>query len=349
MRRKLLIVLGVIMMLGVVVLVLRWRHGDDAVGPTASVERGAIERIVVASGTVEPEHLVEVRPKVSGIIQRFQVDAGDRVTAGQVVAELDRDTLEAAVREARAVVHEAEVERDHAAIELQRREELFAHGVESKDVVDRLRAEHAGAGARLEHARATLDRLAQELAYATITAPIDGVVLERALNPGAAAASVASVTGGTVLMIIADTSQMHLLGVVDENEIARVKVGMEARIRTETYPDRTFAGRVRKIASIGDRKNNVTSFKVEVTVLEGIDALWPRMSGDADIVAEIHNDALIIPEAALRYHGNDVTVAVVEHASPAHVVARPVRLGISQKDRVEVLDGLREGDEVELQ
>ncbi len=348
MRRRWFIALGVVAVLLAVVAV-RFRGNDEAIGPTAAVESGSIERIVVASGTIEPEHLVEVRPKVSGIIQRFHVDAGDRVTVGKVVAELDRETLEAAVREARAVLHEAQVERDHAAVELKRKEDLFARGVESKDVLDRVRADHAGADARLDRTQATLDRLDQELAYATITAPIDGVVLQRDLNPGAAAASVASVTGGTVLMTIADTSQMHLLGVVDENEIARVRVGMEARIRTETYPDRLFAGRVRKIASIGDRKNNVTSFKVEVTVLEGIDVLWPRMSADADIVAEVHDNALILPEAALLYKGNDVMVEVVTHASPAQLAQRPVRVGISQKDRVEILDGLAAGDVVKLQ
>jgi HlyD family secretion protein len=330
-------------------LVIRLRGDGHEVGPTVTVERGAIERVVVASGTIEPEHLVEVRSKVSGIIQRFHVDAGDRVTAGQVVAELDRETLEAAVREARAVVHEAQVARDHAALELRRKEDLFGRGVESRDILDRVRAEHAGADARMDRARATLDRLEQELAYATITAPIDGVVLERDLNPGAAAASVASVTGGTVLMTIADTSMMHLLGVVDENEIARVRVGMETRIRTETYPDRLFPGRVRKIASIGNRKNNVTSFKVEVAVLDGIEALWPRMSADADIIAEVHEQALILPEAALVYKGNDVGVEVVEHDSDPKLVRRPVRVGISNHDRVEILDGVGEGEVVRLQ
>ena len=349
MRRGVLIALGVVLVLAAAAATVWWRRAEKPLGPTARAARGTIERIVVASGTIEPEHLVEVRSRVSGIIQRFHVDAGDRVSAGQVVAELDRETLEAAVREARAFVNEAEVERDHTALELRRRQELFSRGVESKDVLDRLRAQHAGASARVERARATLNRLEQELAYATITAPIDGVVLDRPLNPGAAAASVASVTGGTVLMIIADTSQMHLLGVVDENEIARVKVGMPARIRTETYPERTFAGRVRKLASIGDRKSNVTSFKIEVTVLDGIDALWPRMSGDADIVAEVRDNALLIPEAALRYQGNDVTVDVVTRSSAARVTTRPVQLGISQGDRVEVLDGVRPGEEVLLQ
>jgi len=348
MRRKALIAVVVIAVL-VGLVAARLRRSDDTVGPTARVERGTIERIVVASGTIEPEHLVEVRAKVSGIVQRFQVDAGDRVRAGQVIAELDRETLEAAVREARAVVHEAQVERDHAGVDLKRKEDLFNRGVESKDALDRTRADHDVAAARLDRAGATLDRLEQELAYATITAPIDGVVLERALNPGAAVASVASVTGGTVLMTIADTSQMHLLGVVDENEIARVRVGMSARIRTDTYPERIFAGRVRKIASIGDRKNNVTSFKVEVTVLDGVDALWPRMSADADIVAEVHDDALLLPEAALLYKGNDVLVEVVTHASPPQLTSRPVRVGISQNERVEVLDGVQAGDEVKLQ
>lgn len=348
MRRKLIIgLVGAALLLAV--LTLRWRDGGGPIGETVRVERGSIERIVVASGTIEPEHLVEVRSKVSGIIQRFHVDAGDRVTTGQVVAELDRDTLEAAVREARAVVREAEVQHDHAAVELKRKQDLFTRGVESRDALDQMHAEDGSASARLDRARATLDRLEQELAYATITAPIDGVVLQRDLNPGAAAASVASVTGGTVLMTIADTSQMHLLGIVDENEIARVRVGMPARIRTETYPDRLFPGRVRKIASLGDRKNNVTSFKVEVTVLEGIDALWPRMSADADIVAEVHDNALVLPEAALLYKGNDVMVEALAHASPARLRQQAVRVGISQKERVEILDGLAEGDVVKLQ
>jgi HlyD family secretion protein len=349
MRARVLFAVGAVTLLIAAAVVVRSRTHEDPIGPTATVERGPIERIVVASGTIEPEHLVEVRSKVSGIVQRFQVDAGDRVTAGQVVAELDREALEAGVREARAVVHEAEVACDHAGVDLRRKEDLFGRGVESKDVLDRTRADHAGAGARLERARATLDRLEQELAYATITAPIDGVVLERDLNPGAAVASVASVTGGTIVMTIADTTQMHLLGVVDENEIARVRVGMDARIRTETYPDRTFGGRVRKIASMGDRKNNVTSFKVEVTVLEGIDAMWPRMSADADIVAEVHDNALILPEAALLYKGNDIFVEVLERASRPRLAQRPVHVGISNHDRVEVVEGLAEGEVVKLQ
>jgi HlyD family secretion protein len=349
MRRAVFIVLAVAVLGAAAAAFVYFRNRDEGIGATARVERGEIERVVVASGTIEPEQLIEVRPKISGIVEHFLVDAGDRVKAGQVVAEIERETLEAAVREARAVVREAEVARDHAALELHRKADLFKRGVESEEALDRDRAEHSGAEARCARAQATLERLDQELAYATITAPIDGVVLRRDLDPGAAVASVAAVTGGTVLMVVADTSRMHLLGTVDENEIAGVSVGQEARIRAEAYPDEVFRGRVRKIASIGDRKDNVTSFQVEVDVLEGTERLWPRMSGDADIVVEVHRDVPIVPEAALRYDGDRVLVDVVEHASEPRSVARPVRVGILNGNRVEIVEGLAEGQEVKLQ
>jgi HlyD family secretion protein len=347
--RRVLLILVALAAIGGGVMWMGARGGDGDVGPTARAARGAIERVVVASGTIEPEHLVDVRSKVSGIVEQFHADAGDRVSAGQVIAELDRDTLEAAVREARAVVREAEVAREHAALELRRRTDLFGRGVEAKEVLDRMRMEDASADARLARARATLERLEQELAWATITAPIDGLVLRRDLNPGAAVASVATVTGGTVVMTIADTSDMHLLGTIDENEIAQVRVGQEARIRTDTYPERVFPGRVRKIASLGDRKENVTSFQVEITVLDGVDALWPRMSGDADVITDVHADAVTIPETALIYDGNATFVELVTRASRPQLERRAVRTGIFHGDRVEIVDGLGEGDEVKLQ
>ena len=158
-----------------------------------------------------------------------------------------------------------------------------------------------------------------------------------------------SVTGGTVLMTIADTAVLHVKGVVDENEIGRVRVGMPARIRTEAFPEATFAGRVRKIAPVGTRKNNVTSFTVEVTVLEGLDVLVPRMSADADIVAEVHEGALALPEAALVYEGEQAFVERVDPVSGGGAGRTAVRVGISQGDRMEILDGLAEGEAVRLQ
>jgi HlyD family secretion protein len=347
--RRAVLIIGLLVLAGAAVAYLRSRNRGEEIGATARVERGRIEHIVIASGTVEPEELVEVRPRISGIVEEFLVDAGDRVATGDVVARIERQALEAAVREAGAIVKEAEVARGLSARNLDRLSDLFRKGVESRERLDQVSSEHDVNTARLARSHATLDRLEQELAYATITAPIDGIVLQRDLDPGAAVASVASVTGGTVLMTIADTAEMHLLGIVDENEIAEVRVGMEARIRTESHPDRVFPGRVRKIASIGDRKDNVTSFKVEVAVLDGVDMLRPRMSADADIVVEVREGTLILPESTLLYEGNEIVVEAVERASEARLVRRPVKIGVSTGDRVEILDGIGEGDEVKLQ
>jgi HlyD family secretion protein len=345
--RRVFYIVGALLLGAAVIFFLRSRDGHEEIGATAKVERGRIERVVVASGTVEPEQMIEVRPRISGIVEEFLVEAGDRVRAGDVVARIERQTLEAAVREARAVVQEAEVARDLSARDLSRLNDLFRKGVESSERLDQVNSNHQGAAARLARAQATLDRLDQELAYATITAPIDGVVAATSIREPRRRRF--AVTGGTILMTIADTSQMHLLGVVDENEIADVRVGMEARIRTETYPDRVFPGRVRKIASIGDRKENVTSFKVEVAVLEGADALRAKMSADADVIAEVHEGALLVPETTLLYEGNDIVVEVVEHASEPQLVRHPVKIGISNGARVEILEGVGEGDEVKLQ
>lgn len=349
MRRRTLVISGIVALGLAAVGAARLRRTEPPPAATAEVVRGTIERIVVASGTIEPEDLVDVRPKVSGIVERFHVDAGDRVTAGQPIAEIDRETMTAAVREARAVLREAEVDRDQLGREVERKAALFSRGIESHEEIDRVRSQHAAAEARLERARATLERLEQELSWTTIAAPIDGVVLQRDLNPGAAVASVATVTGGTVLMTIADTSKMHLLGVIDENDIARVRVGMEARIVTDAYPDRVFPGRVRAIASIGTRKENVTSFEVEVTVLDGIEDLRARLSADAEIVAEVREDALIVPETALIYDGDRTAVEVAANGAADRFERRPVEAGVTQKDRVEILAGVDAGDVVRLQ
>jgi len=348
-RMRILLVAVAALAAAIVLAKVRMGRSDSEVGPTAIATRGSIEKIVVASGTIEPEHLVEVRPRISGIVERFLVDAGDRVKAGQVVAELDRQELLAAVNEVRAGLRIAELSRDHSAVQLRRKDGLFKQAIISSDEFDTSQTEARLDEAKVEGAHATLDRLEQQLAYATITAPIDGVVLSRDLNPGAAVSSVESVTGGTVLMTIADTSEMHLLGVIDENEIGGVRVGEPARIRTDSYPGVTFAGRVRKIASIGDRKDNVTSFKVEVTVLQGVGQLRAKMSADADIITAVHSDTLIIPEAALLYRSGDVMAQVVSGAGADRLSLRRLRLGISNTNQVEVLDGLSAGERVKLQ
>jgi HlyD family secretion protein len=319
-------------------------------GPTARAERGRIERIVVATGTVEPEKEVEVRPRIAGIIERIRVEAGDEVEAGQPLVEIERDLLESRVREAQARLREARVELRYAKIGLGRLEELQAGGAASLQKHDDARARYERAQAAVARAQAGLDTLSTQLSYATVRSTLSGRVLEVYTEEGNAVSPVTAVTGGTLLLSLAGTDRLYLEGKVDENEVALVVVGQEARIRTEAYAGRVFSGRVTKIAPLGERIQNVTYFEVEIEITDAdSDLLRPRMSGDANIIAEVVEGALVIPETALRYRGDQIYVDWVNRNGVQRVDSRDIEIGIVDGTRVQVLNGLDEGEEVRLQ
>ena len=324
--------------------------GNPEIGPTALVLRAPIERVVVATGTVEPEGEVEVRPRVAGIVQRVHVDPGDEVETGQVLVEIERELLESQVREAEAALREAQVELRYAKIAVDRVEELERGDAASLQKRDDARSRFERAGAALARARARQQTLSTQLGYATVVSPLSGRVLEVYIEEGSAVSPVTAVTGGTLLLSLAGTSRLHLEGLVDENEISRVALGQPARIRTEAFGDRGFQGVVTEIAPMGERIQNVTYFEVEVEITDP-DAmlLRPRMSGDAEIVAEVVEDALVVPETALRYRGEEIYVQAVVRSSEVQLEKRPVRVGILDGALVQILSGLEEGEEVALQ
>jgi HlyD family secretion protein len=322
--------------------------GDPpAPAPTAKAETARIERIVVATGTIEPAREVEVRPRIPGIVERILVKEGERVAAGQVLVEIERELLEAQAQEAAAELEAAKVERHYAELDLERARELGESGVVSGQKLDEARARSENAIAGVARTQAKLRTLRTQLSYARVTSPLAGRVLDIPVEEGQAVSPVTAVTGGTLLLSLAATSGIHLEGLVDENEVARVAIGQLARIRTEAYGDRVFTGEVIEIAPVGQRNQNVTYFEVKVAVTDpGAGLLRPRMSGDAEIVAETVEGALVVPETALRYRGADIYVEVSDGEG---VAERVVKTGIIDGARVQVLDGLAAGDVVRLQ
>jgi RND family efflux transporter MFP subunit len=330
-------------------LLLALACGGDAAPPavTAKVERGRIERVVVATGTIEPAREVEVRPRIPGIVERIHVEPGDPVVEGQLLVEIDRELLASQADEAEAEFSEAQVALRYAGIELQRAEQLVKQGAQSAQHLDEVRSRQEAAAARVAAAKAKRDTLATQLGYTRVSSPLAGRVLDVPVEEGSAVSPVTAVTGGTLLLSLAATSTLHLEGLVDENEVVRVAVDQPARLRTEAFGERTFEGRVRKISPVGQRIQNVTYFEVEVDVTDAnAQLLRPRMSGDAEIVTEVVEDALLVPEAALRYRGEQVYVEARDGA--AGFAPRDVRIGIVDGSRVQVAEGLVEGDEVTL-
>ena len=320
---------------------------EDAV-PTATAARERIERIVVATGTIEPGREVEVRPRFAGIVERIHVDPGDEVTNGQPLIEIERELLASQLREAEAAVREARVEVRYAKIEVDRSAELEKSGASSPQKGDAARAHHERAQAAHARALAVRDKLATQLSYAGVTSPLAGRVLDVHVEEGQAVSPVTAVTGGTLLLSLAATDTLHLEGLVDENEVSRIAVDQPARIRTEAFADRVFAGRVREIAPVGQRVQNVTYFEVEIEVTDEDAALLrPRMSGDGEIVTEVVEDAIVVPETALRYRGDEVYVERRNGDAPGE--EQVVRVGIVDGSRVQILEGLEPGDVVRVQ
>jgi HlyD family secretion protein len=320
----------------------------EAPPPSAEVVREPIERIVIATGTVEPATEVEVRPRIAGIIEKIHVAAGDRVEPGQVLVEIERELLEARVREARAALSEAEVERHFAHIGVEREQKMRTGGASSEQRLDDAMARHQRSVAAAHRAQARLDTLKTQQGYATVRATTAARVLEVYEEEGSAVSPVTAVTGGTLLVSLAGDEVLHLEELVDENEISRVAVGQAARIRTEAFEGRVFEGMVREIAPLGQRVQNVTYFEVKIEITDaGASLLRPRMSGDAEIVTEVLDAAVVVPETALHYRGGDIYVVLAEH--PPEEAERVVEIGIVDGDRVEVRSGVSPGQRVVLQ
>ncbi len=322
-----------------------------------TVERGEIERLVIATGTVEPATEVEVRPRIAGIVELIHVEEGDLVTPGQPLVEIERELLASQVREAEAKLQAADVEVKFARIARDRASELHTTGASSDQAHDDAVARFEQARASRASAVAALDTLSTTLGYATIESTLVGRVLEVHVEEGDAISPVTSVTGGTLLLSLAGDKTLHLEGLVDENEITRVAIDQPARIRTEAYADREFVGRVREIAPMGERIQNVTYFEVKVEITDPeASLLRPRMSGDAEIVTEVVEDAVIVPETALRYRGTEILVDLATDAEETadaeddpDANLRVVEIGIIDGDRVQIIAGLEAGEEVLLQ
>ncbi|HZI94650.1 MAG TPA: efflux RND transporter periplasmic adaptor subunit [Patescibacteria group bacterium] len=356
-------------------------YSKDKSGPaqglkTATIAREDVARVVLATGKIEPLTRVELKSRASGVVERLLVDVADSVTVGQVVAELDKLTLEARVREARGSFEAAKAELEKAQIEaepteyeysqkdLQRTKELFSKQLVSHADMDTseknlrmassryqaARSRLAVAKAQLIRAQAELDRADEELRNSRILSPITGIVLSRDVEVGNAVASVISAaSGGTQIMTIADVGRMHVTGKVPESDVGKISVGMPARIGVESFRDEKFSGQVSRISPLGKEQDNVTSFEVEVVIENDTRKLKTGMTANAEIILEEHPKTIVVAEAAIIYgEAGDTSVEIPDAVSESGRKKIPIKVGISNGIKTEVLEGLKEGDRVVL-
>lgn len=382
--------LGILILVVVVVAATRGGTKIDA-SKLGKVERGDLAKSVVATGKIEPITKVEIKSKASGIVKKWYVDYGERVKAGQLLVELDKEEIQAQVRQARAQLEAAEASQRAAGADLERAKVdaagpdvpllkkaydratgMAKDGVVSAQAVDDaqknyelalnkqevakanlgvMSAKVRQAEAQVAQATANLAQLEEQLSYYTIIAPIDGIILSRDIEVGDAVSSILVMgSSSTLVMTEGDTSEVYVRGKVDESDIGRVYLGQPARIKVESFKDKTFYGKVTKISPMGVEKDNVTTFEVRVSINNPGGELKANMTANAEIILEEHTNVLMVPEGAILYDKDKKpSVEIPEPSARDGKKKVAIKLGISNGAKAEVLAGLKEGEQVVLQ
>lgn len=327
--KRVSIVVGIILalaLLGWVVFGLGGKDTDGVEVELAPASRMEVIETVTATGRVQPETQVNISADVSAKITNLAVKEGERVEKGQLLLELDRGNIAAAVESARANYNSqlasadaAAENRDRAIRDYERSQALFDQSLESQAALDANRnaaeaqtSEYIAASERINQARAALTQSQEDLAKTRITAPIAGTVSQ--LNKELGEIAVGSQFQEDVVMVISNLAGMEVLLDVDENDIVAISVGDRASIEVDALPDVTLEGEVVEMANTAmvtaaGSADQTTEFQVKVTILEDNPSLRPGMTASADIITETREDTLAVPVQS-------VTVRTLDQLAP---------------------------------
>lgn len=280
-----------------------WIKGDQVpVGEryrTVKVERGSITQTVSANGTLTPVVLVSVGTQVSGTVLRLHADFNQRVTKGQVLAELDPALLAAAEKQSLANVASAEASLKLARANEDRLLQLFAQEYISRQEMDQGIQIREAAQAQVQLGKAQLERDRTNLRYSVIRSPVSGVVVDRQIDLGQTVA--ASFQTPTLFKIAQDLKRMQIDSSVAEADVGSIRVGQDVQFRVDAFPDRSFAAKVRQIRLNPTIASNVVTYNVVVEVANPDEILLPGMTAYLSVVIQTKSGVLMVPNAALRF------------------------------------------------
>jgi HlyD family secretion protein len=264
-----------------------------------AVERGAITQTVSANGTLNPVVLVNVGTQVSGTVTKLYVDFNDKVEKGQPLLELDRSLLAAQARQSAANIGNISAALDLARANEARLQQLFAQEYVSRQELEQAVQARRSAQAQLEQARAAADKDRVNLNYTTIRSPVSGIVVDRVVDLGQTVA--ASLQTPTLIKIAQDLSEMRIDSSFAEADIGKIKPGQKVRFTVDAFPNRSFAGQVQQIRLNPTVQQNVVTYNVRVSLQNPEQILLPGMTAYVNIAVARRDDALLVPNAALRF------------------------------------------------
>lgn len=323
---------------------------------TSSVTRITVTNSVTATGTVEPVTEVEVGTQVSGIIDKLYVDYNDEVKAGQVIAEMDRVTLQAELESAQSNLASAKTEYEYRLKEYNRSKTLFEKELISDSDYDLAVYNYEKALNSYKQSQASMVKVQRNLGYATITSPIDGVVISRAVEEGQTVA--AGFSTPTLFVIANDLTKMRVIADVDEADIGQVKEGQSVGFTVDAYPDDVFDGIVQQVRLEPTTTSNVVTYEVVITADNPELKLKPGLTASVTINTLNRDNSLSVPTRALRFTPDmeqmEQLGLKVEGTAPQarHVWVKngetihpqAVETGYAMNDRTEILSGVNDGE-----
>lgn len=329
---------------------------------TAAVTKGEISESVTATGTIEPVTEVEVGTQVSGIIDKIYADYNSVVTKGQLIAEMDRVTLQSEVASQRAAYNGAKAEYEYQRKNYERNRGLHEKQLISDTDYEQSVYNYEKAKSNYESSQASLAKAERSLSYATITSPIDGVVINRAVEEGQTVAS--GFETPTLFTIAADLTQMQVVADVDEADIGGVEDGQRVTFTVDAYPNDTFEGVVTQIRLGEDSSSSsgssttsstVVTYEVVISAPNPDLKLKPRLTANVTIYTLDRKDVLSVPARALRFTPEKPLIGdndIVKDCEGEHklwtregntFIAHPVVVGISNGVNTEIVSGIGEG------
>ncbi len=322
----------------------------------ATAEPHNLSVSITATGTIEPVTSVEVGTQVSGIIDKIYVDYNSVVKKGQVIAELDKTNLLSELSNAQSSLSNAQSTLNYQQANYERYKTLFDKGLVSANDFEQARLSYEQARQQLAIERQNVQKAQTNLGYATITAPIDGVVLSKEVEEGQTVAS--AMTTPTLFIIARDLTDMRVIANVDEADIGEVKDGQRVTFSVDAYPHDTFEGTVTQVRQEATTESNVVTYEVVISAPNDDLKLKPGLTANVTIFTLERDDVLCIPSKALKYEPSEMMLPKDYTIAPSDaphkvwtldgttVKAIPVETGATGGSYTQVTAGLTEGQKV---
>ena len=323
---------------------------------TEKVVRTTIQNSITATGTIEPVTSVTVGTQVSGIVAHLYVDYNSEVRRGQVIAELDKTNLMSELNTAKANLNSVQSALNYQSANFNRYKTLFEKGLVSADEFESARLSYQQANQQVAQARENVKRAQTNLGYATITSPIDGIVLSKSVEEGQTVA--ASFSTPELFTIAQDLTNMQVIADIDEADIGGVKAGQRVSFSVDAFPDDTFQGTVKQVRQQATTESNVVTYEVVISAPNNDLKLKPGLTANVTIFTLEKSDVLAVPSKALRFMPNEAFLTPEQKIEDCQgntklwtqegntFKAHKVSTGITNGVLTEILGGISEGAEV---